>query len=60
MWHQPGTNPNVGKPLINSSYSVQYFSRERVQFTNLIIYNSSKRALTRKVNAGQQGRFDPQ
>ena len=34
--------------------------REIVQFTNLIIYNSSERALTKKVNAGQQGRFDPQ
>ena len=62
MWHEPGTNANVGKPLINSSYILQQFSgkREIVQFTNLIIYDSSKRALTRKVNADQQGKFDPQ
>jgi len=29
MWHQLGKNPSVGKPLINSSYVLQWFSRER-------------------------------
>ena len=29
MWGQPGTNPNVGKPLINSSYMFFNSSAER-------------------------------
>ena len=29
MWHEPGTNPNVGKPLINSSYMFFNSSAER-------------------------------
>ena len=41
MWHQPGTNPNVGKPLINSSFMFFNSSTERER-ERKYIYNISQ------------------